>query len=152
VRTPPGTERPWRTTSLRVTGADVGIVFERTFDGAFPWISRPGSRRRSSVPVPVDCSYMSGARDRLAYASAQQRGAHEWAATCTWGRHGLQPRIEDTWREGDEGVALTRRLRTTGLEADDATGVRLQLTLPTADEDALRFCCPGMVYSEHGRQ
>jgi hypothetical protein len=127
----------------------VRILFERNSHGASPWITRPGSGRRLSVPVPIDCSYLSGARDRLSYSSVEQRGAYQWAATCTWVRDGLRMRIEDTWREGNTVVAVTRRLVTTGLDAAAAIGVRLQLTLllSPADEDVLRFCCPGMVYS-----
>ncbi len=39
------------------------IFFERTSDGASVWISGSDSSRRLSVPVPVDCSYLSGAHD-----------------------------------------------------------------------------------------
>jgi hypothetical protein len=127
----------------------VRIFFERSSDGAWPGITRPGSRRRLSVPVPVDCSYLSGARDRFSYTSVEQRGAHEWVATCSWERDGLQLRMEDIWREDERVVALTRRLVTSGLDPARAIGVRLQLTLllATSDDDELRFCCPGIVYS-----
>jgi hypothetical protein len=127
----------------------VWIFFERVDDGFSAWISRPGSGRRLCLPSPVDCCYLDGGRDRLSYAAVEQRGPREWVAVRSWVRDGLRLRVEDTWREGDLVVAVARRLFATPLRAAPVTGVRLQLTvLLAADEDdVLRFCCPGIVYS-----
>jgi hypothetical protein len=127
----------------------VPIFFEQTADGFSPWISRPGSRRGLSLPTPVDCSYLDGARDRLPYASVEQQGPHEWVATSSWVRDGVRFRIEDTWREGHLALAVARRLVATRLVRDPVAGVRLQLTVHLRgwDDGELRFCCPGMVYN-----
>lgn len=131
-----------------------GISFIAEGEAFYP-VFRANGREGAgiAVPVPVECSYLDGSSDRLAYQEVREQPSGQFLATGTWTRYGFAFQVRDLWGQASEGhIRLERRLAVSRAAkrgvVPSGKGFQLHLAVQLASPgERWQFFAPGMLYS-----